>query len=130
MRDPIVEEKSNAFRPDRTDDKPARVIFPGRHSFAGVILPVPGRAERVAPDFKFHQIGFAPQHAYEFPVRVINPEADLALERRRDETDGNRLARDVGSGGRNRRGRRCFLGAGERGGREKKGERPKSWLHS
>ncbi len=55
----------------------ARAIFSRWQIFAGIVLAVPGRAQRVFVDREVVDLGFAMENADEFVVRIKNPEAEI-----------------------------------------------------
>src|SRR2546421_12436981 len=83
--DPIVEEKSYPLDLEIADDKSMRAVFSGRNVFASVVLSVPGRRKRIAADIEFIDVCFAKKDAHQFSLRIVNTEADRAIERRRNE---------------------------------------------
>src|SRR2546423_1709147 len=87
--DPIVKEKSYALDLQIANDEAVRAIFAGRSLFSGVVLSIPGRRERVAPDIEFVDIRFAKKNTDQFSFRVVNAQADRPIQRRRHETDPN-----------------------------------------
>ena len=86
-RDKIVIKKSDAFDGEIADHETVRAVFPGGNIFAGIILSIPSGRERVAADGKLIDVRLAVQDANEFPFRVVNAEADCAVERRGQKTD-------------------------------------------
>ncbi len=64
-----------------------REIFSGGYIFATVILAVPLRYQGVRADCELVQFGFLMQNAHEFPIPIVNTQADCAFERRRYEVD-------------------------------------------
>src|SRR5437588_12060825 len=93
VRHPIVEEVADAFHITGRDCVTARVIFSRRQIFAIVIFSIPRRAERILSDLEIIELSFAFEYTDEPVVRIVNPETECAVERRRKKTYANRFGR-------------------------------------